>query len=93
MSEIETRKTKTPKAKVFGVYLIDENGNENLIEYVEHNSRPQAQAAVLADKITVREADHHDLMKIGREGHDVRWLNKPFSDEESEDIFKVGGTD
>lgn len=92
MNETPTRKTKTPKAKVFGVYLIDDDGNENLIEYVEHHSKPQAQSAVLAGKIEVREADHHDMVRIGREGTPVRWLDMT-PDEPKMDAFKAGGTD
>lgn len=93
MNDTPVRKTKTPKAKVFGVFLIDNDGNESLIEYVEHHSKPQAQAAVLAGKIEVREADHHDLMTIGREGIDVRWLTKPFDEDDQSDFLKAGGTD
>ena len=63
MNDTPVRKTKTPKAKVFGVYLIDDEGSRNLIEYVEHHSKPQAQSAVLAGKIEVREADHRMMAR------------------------------
>lgn len=75
MNDTPVRKTKTTKAKVFGVYLIDDEGRRNLIEYVEHHSKPQAQAAVLAGKIDVRETDHRDMIQIGRDNTPVRWLN------------------
>lgn len=90
MNNTPVRKTKTPKAKVFGVYLIDDEGSRNLIEYVEHHSKPQAQAAVLAGKVEVVEADHHDMVQIGREGTPVRWLDR--TDDEGQEGMSYGGT-
>lgn len=91
MNDTPVRKTKTPKAKVFGVFLIDNDGNESLIEYVEHHSKPQAQAAVLAGKIEVREADHRDMIRIGRDNTPVRWLNGEGPDD-GQTGMSFGGT-
>lgn len=91
MNDTPVRKTKTPKAKVFGVYLIDNDGSESLIEYVEHHSKPQAQAAVLAGKIEVREADHRDMIRIGRDNTPVLWMNGNGPDDDNEGL-SFGGT-
>lgn len=91
MSDTPVRKTKTPKAKVFGVFLTHDDGSEELIEYVEHHSKPQAQAAVLAGKIEVREVDHREMIQIGRDNTPVRWLNGDGPDDGHTDM-SFGGT-
>ena len=60
-------KPRIKKAKIFAVIITDGEGNPLSTTYVEHYSKPQAQSTVLEDRVTVIEADHNDLLRIGRE--------------------------
>ena len=61
-------KPRIKKAKIFAVTLTNGEGAPLSTTYVEHYSKPQAQAAVLEGRVIVTEADHNDLLRIGREG-------------------------
>ena len=60
MNQTTERKPRETKPKIFGTFLIDDDGNEQLIAYFEHYSKPQAQAKALDDRIVTRLADHND---------------------------------
>lgn len=82
--------SKTRKAKIFGVYVIDEDGNRNKIANVEHYSKPQAKNRALEGKIEVEELAYDDLMRIGADGEQVMRLDD--SDDGQMDAFGDGGS-
>lgn len=90
MNQSTERKARETKPKIFGTFLIDDDGREQLIAYTEHYSKPQAQAAVLADRVVTRLADHNDLIAIGRDGTEVQYLHADFEDDQA-DAFREGG--
>ena len=69
---------------------IDEDGNEKLIGYTEHHSKTQAQSKALDGRIVTRQADHNDLIRIGREGIEVDYLHADF-DHGQDSLPGVGG--
>lgn len=87
--DISTTKRKyNRKAKIFGVFATDADGNEHLVEYVEHYSAPQARAAALEGRIEVREAGTDDLIAIGRDGTPYRKLADDSEDGGQRDLYK-----
>lgn len=68
MNEKTESKPRIKKAKIFAVTITDGNGKPLDTVYIEHYSKPQAQTAVLENRVVVVEADHHDLIRIGRDG-------------------------
>ena len=87
MNQTTERKPRETKPKIFGTFLIDDEGNEQLISYVEHYSKPQAQAKALDDRIVTRLADHNDLIAIGRDGTEVQYLAADFDPDAQSDLI------
>lgn len=87
--DISTTKRKyNRKPKIFGVFATDSDGNEHLVEYIEHYSAPQARAAALEGRIEVREAGTEDLIAIGRDGTPYRKLSDDAGDDGQGDLYK-----
>lgn len=87
--ETTTKRTYVRKPKIFGVFVIGDDGKETLIEYVQHYSTPQARAVALEGRITVREAGTDDLIAIGRDGIQYRKLEQD-ADEGQGDLYNAG---
>lgn len=87
--DISTTKRKyNRKAKIFGVFATDADGNEHLVEYVEHYSAPQARTVALEGRIEVREAGTDELIAIGRDGTPYRKLADASDDGGQRDLYK-----
>lgn len=85
-----TRKPKSKNAKIFGTFIIREDGTEELLQYTEHYSKPQAQSKALDGRVETREASIDDLMRIGADGIAVERLAADFEDETQHDAFRGG---
>lgn len=79
--------SKTRKAKIFGVYVIDEDGNRNKLANVEHYSKPQAKNRALEGKIEVEELSYDELLQVGAEGETVMRLDEGSTDDGQLDAF------
>lgn len=75
------RKPREVKPKIFGTFLITEDGKEQLVGYTEHYTKTQAQAKCLYGRIETRLASTDDLIRIGRDNIDVDRLPADFDDE------------
>ena len=85
---ITTKRKYSRKAKIFGVFATDADGNEHLVEYVEHYSAPQARTVALEGRIAVREAGTDELIAIGRDGTPYRKLADDLDDGGQRDLYK-----
>lgn len=83
----EKTKSKTRKAKIFGVYVIDANGNREKLANVEHYSKPQAKNRALEGKIEVEELAYDELMRIGADGETVMRIDDDGVDDGHQDFF------
>lgn len=79
--------SKSRKAKIFGVYVIDEDGNRNKLANVEHYSKPQAKNRALEGKIEVEELSYDELLQVGAEGETVMRLDEGSTDDGQQDAF------
>lgn len=84
----EQTQTKNRKAKIFGVYVIDANGNREKLANVEHYSKPQARNAALEGKVEVEELAYDELMRIGADGETVIRLDDDGEDDRQTDAFE-----
>lgn len=87
-NSITEKRKYNRKAKIFGVFTTDSGGREHLVEYVEHYSSPQARAAALEGRISVREAGTDDLIAIGRDGIPYRKLADDSEDGGQRDLYQ-----
>lgn len=86
MNEQQTQ-TKNRKPKIFGVYVITEDGRREKLANVEHYSKPQARNAALDGKIEVEELGYDDLMRVGADGEHVIRLDSDDADDGQQDAF------
>lgn len=89
----ENSKPRIKKPKIFAVTVTDGYGAPISTTYVEHYSKPQAQAAVLDGRVTVTEADHNDLLRIGRERITILRHDSALGDDAQGDAFGQGQQD
>lgn len=87
-NSITEKRKYNRKAKIFGVFAAYADGNEHLVEYVEHYSAPQARTAALEGRISVREAGTDDLIAIGRDGIQYRKLADDSEDGGQRDLYQ-----